>query len=723
MTVQKTAVAMAETIPQWRGGKYTTITFCVTEDCNLACKYCYMLGKNTKRRMSLETAKKIVDYVLTNPMDFYEDSVAWDFIGGEPLLEMELIDQISDYILAKSYSLNHPWFYSHNFTFSTNGTLYGDPLVRKYIGKHNGQCGFGLSVDGTKEKHDRARIYKDGRGSYDDVVKNVPLWLKEFPNASTKATFSSEDLPYLKDSIINLWDLGIRDVAANLIFENVWKEGDVELFESQLRELADYIIDNELWDVYRVSFFDALTGLPVGRSELYKSRCGAGHKMLAFDCEGNIYPCIRFLEMCFPDKDKIVIGNIETGINKDYLRAFAALDWISQSPEKCNDCSCGSNCGWCEAFNFQDSSNDTVFERTIHLCEMTKANARATDYLWQRYAEVTGYTSPRAIFKAAKSDSSVIRYVKILISDDITPHCSYMNTKESSEKMSKETLAEGLMYCHTNNLLPIFLGKMQHNLVKEKNVFYEIIDLDKENKNGCNLEDFNTDTIEILKPGYECNKGRVANYIIRKENTGQICHDLSKFFQVKSRINLFIEDLSTWSEADVESYKYALLETRHMIIEFWAAGKKVHLNVLNEMLNSKVHGDCGAGVSTVTLAPNGKFYICPGFYFANEYDDIGDLKNGIAESKLRLCQRKYSPQCRECEIKSCNRCLLTNKIKTREINIPNEIQCKMQIAACEASVAFRDDLIKRGLADGEMPAFKVPEYNDSLTWSIFEGRI
>ena len=48
---------------------------------------------------------------------------------------------------------------------------------------------------------------------YDYVLSNIPLYLKEFA-PSTKVTFSSEDLKYLKDSIINLWEMGITDVAA-----------------------------------------------------------------------------------------------------------------------------------------------------------------------------------------------------------------------------------------------------------------------------------------------------------------------------------------------------------------------------------------------------------------------------------------------------------------------------------------------------------------------------
>ena len=75
-----------------------TITFIVTKDCQLACKYCYLVGKNKNERMDFDTAKKAVDYIFSHPDLFTEDSVSFDFIGGEPCLEMKLIDQISDYI-------------------------------------------------------------------------------------------------------------------------------------------------------------------------------------------------------------------------------------------------------------------------------------------------------------------------------------------------------------------------------------------------------------------------------------------------------------------------------------------------------------------------------------------------------------------------------------------------------------------------------------------------
>lgn len=84
----------------WQGGMAKNITFIVTKDCQLACKYCYLVGKNEKERMSWETAKAAIDYILDREKEFPQESVVWDFIGGEPFLEIDLIDKICDYIVV-----------------------------------------------------------------------------------------------------------------------------------------------------------------------------------------------------------------------------------------------------------------------------------------------------------------------------------------------------------------------------------------------------------------------------------------------------------------------------------------------------------------------------------------------------------------------------------------------------------------------------------------------
>jgi uncharacterized protein len=366
----------------WEEGRAKTITFIVTKDCQLACKYCYLVGKNSDERMTFSMAKSIVDYVLSYP--FEENSVIWEFIGGEPFIEIKLIDQISDYIRYEMFRLNHKWFNSYRFSFSTNGINYHEPLVQTYISKNKSHLSIGITIDGTKRKHDLNRIYKGSeKGSYDDVVRNIPLWLSQFPEGSTKVTISREDIPYICESVLHLYSLGIHEVNINAVFEDVWKDGDDIVFEDQLIQLADSIIANHYYTKYKCSFFSESIGKPLDPLNDNQNWCGAGI-MLSADANGDFYPCTRFAQYSLRNKKAIKIGNVFDGIDENRLRPFLSLDRITQSSKECIDCNVASGCAWCQGENYDSAETPTIFQRSKAICKMHKARVRANNYFWNR---------------------------------------------------------------------------------------------------------------------------------------------------------------------------------------------------------------------------------------------------------------------------------------------------------------------------------------------------
>lgn len=370
----------------WQSGKAKSITFIVTKDCQLACKYCYLVGKNENERMSWQVAKSAIDYILSHEYEFTEKSVIWDFIGGEPFLEIDLIDRICDYLKTEMFRRNHHWFNSFRFSFSTNGINYDSPKVQNFISKNRSHLSIGITIDGTRTKHDLNRIWKgDGpeRGSYDDVVRNIPLWLKQFPNGSTKVTISSADIPYIKESVLHLYSLGIKEVNINVVFEDVWQEGDDERFEHQLIDLADAIIDGDLYTDYACSFFSESIGKPLDPIKDNNTWCGAG-KMLAIDAAGNFYPCNRFAAYSLRQKKPVITGNVKDGINQNLLRPFLALDRFSQSSQKCMECEIASGCAWCQGENYDAAETDTIYHRSTAICMMHKARVRANNYYWSK---------------------------------------------------------------------------------------------------------------------------------------------------------------------------------------------------------------------------------------------------------------------------------------------------------------------------------------------------
>lgn len=78
--------------------------------------------------------------------------------------------------------------------------------------------------------------------------------------------------------------------------------------------------------------------------------------------------------------------------------------------------------------------------------------------------------------------------------------------------------------------------------------------------------------------------------------------------------------------------------------------------------------NCFAGEKNITLAPDGKFYFCPAFYFGQNIDvDLEKAK------KLTLLSK--APICDHCDAYQCNRCIYKNYAGTGELNTPTKIQC------------------------------------------------
>ena len=391
----------------WESGKAKTITFIVTKDCQLACKYCYLVGKNNGERMSFDTAQKAIDYIFRERKLFNEPSVIFDFIGGEPFMEIDLIDKISDYIKEKLYAENHPWFNSYRFSFSTNGLMYNDERVQQYIQKNRKHISIGITIDGTQQKHDLQRVYVNGKGSYDDVVKNIPLWIEQFEEPATKVTVGSDDIPYIKESVLHLWSLGIPHININVVFENIWKEGDDILLEEQLMSLADEVIEKEYYKNYTCSFFSEHLGKPMDKTSQNQNWCGAG-KMLAVDAAGNFYPCTRFAGYSLREKKPAIIGNIHDGIDSNKLRPYLTLDRCTQSPQECIDCEVAEGCAWCQGENYDAAETPTIYQRATAICKMHKARVRANNYYWNKLFRKLELEGEREEFEKNRKETNVI---------------------------------------------------------------------------------------------------------------------------------------------------------------------------------------------------------------------------------------------------------------------------------------------------------------------------
>jgi len=119
------------------------------------------------------------------------DYVVLDFIGGEPLLEVTLIEQIIDYFILTTYLKKSIWFGKFRIMIQSNGVLVDKPDVQRFLKKYKNMLSLGITIDGTEVKHNLQRVFPNGSGSYSIVEKNYKLAVNQKFTDSTKVTFGS----------------------------------------------------------------------------------------------------------------------------------------------------------------------------------------------------------------------------------------------------------------------------------------------------------------------------------------------------------------------------------------------------------------------------------------------------------------------------------------------------------------------------------------------------
>lgn len=676
MLMTNNKVFMGSLPPSWESNKNIKyITFSVTDDCNLRCTYCYFTHKTCKNVMSIEIAKEAVDDILEESMYDSFDGVVWDFIGGEPTLEMDLISDISDYILYKMYVTNHKWLYKYRFMIGTNGLLYRSKKVQDYISKHYGNVYFAITIDGSKEKHDKSRKKPDGSGSYDDVRKIIPLWQKQFGGDTTKATFSHDDLPYLKDSIINLWEMGIKSVAANVVFENSWSTSDPQVFKEQLYALADYIIENDLWDKYSVRFFDPVVGTPYTEQQMRRNRCGTG-KMMAINTNGDYYPCVRFMPSAMNNNTFKKLGSTKERISSDRIRAFYALDTRNQSSAECLKCDIAGGCAWCSGLNYDESSIGTLYERQTFICEMHKANVEVNKYLWRKYELIKHKVSPYRYLKLT-TINSYNKFLYILGSNKLPSFCNYKVPANLDEvTMTNDLLIEAIDFCERNNMIPIFYGFKN---LPDDYYGYQIVPYN----NKWDIQPADNYLQQVLIDIDDINESFhlsettniILTYAASKTNKLQSCIELVKQKMRNVNINLIMNDMDINPKEFLIQYSELLKWMKDCIIGEWKKHNYLFVNILTNELFANNNRFCGAGWNSYTLSPDGNFYLCPGFYYTEPESKIGDITTGINNKYTRFCDMNRAPLCEKCSVRHCERCVYDNRYSTGELHIPSEFQC------------------------------------------------
>jgi sulfatase maturation enzyme AslB (radical SAM superfamily) len=268
--------------------KRFSVDICVTHSCNLNCIYCYQKHDATKR-ISFSVARKIIDWIFENVPSGI-DEVEIDFIGGEPLLEFELIRNISHYVINKKTSTPFILF------ATTNGTLLTKEM-KAWFTEHKEYFWLGLSLDGNKDTHDHNRS-----NSFNMI--DMDYFQENWPEQGVKMTLSEFSLHKLAENIKFIHEIGFSKVDGVNFFEGNFdwnKDAYIRLLVPQLSELVDFYLSNEQFKLNQM--LDKHIEYCEIKNKSVQKWCGIGSEKRFFDIDGTMYPCTFITPMTFSQKE------------------------------------------------------------------------------------------------------------------------------------------------------------------------------------------------------------------------------------------------------------------------------------------------------------------------------------------------------------------------------------------------------------------------------------
>ena len=308
------------------------LSLAIAQKCNLGCTYCYASQGDfggPAKNMSATTARQAVELLINGVSP--GERVHVTFLGGEPLANRSGLREATEH--AAIFAAERGVYIGYAIT--TNGTL-----LTEQDGEFFERHGFAVTVslDGLREEHDRQRPFKNGRGSFDQIIERVRplLAMQQKMQVSVRATISPDNLQ-LRANLDYFLDLGFHSVGFSPLLRSSNNLG--ELGPDDLAAMLEAMVEcgsefeRRLVSGQRYAFTNMVNGM----RELHKGThrpypCGAGAGYLGVSAEGQLAACHRFV-----GDQAGNMGDLVTGIDRKTQNTWLSERHVHrQSP--CNQC-------------------------------------------------------------------------------------------------------------------------------------------------------------------------------------------------------------------------------------------------------------------------------------------------------------------------------------------------------------------------------------------------
>lgn len=309
------------------------ITLCVSNDCNLRCKYCYAQGGNygmQRQLMTFETAERFIDFCVCH----FKSIKYILFFGGEPFLNYKIIEYVCESFQQKSLINAFPL---PKFAVVTNGTILNDRIlnvIKKYISLVT------ISIDGNKQINDLNRIYSNGKGTYDDISKFIKNVKQTSCEIKYEATFTEQHKHYgidkykIKESIESNFHI------KGTIVDEIQLQGNINTINEFEKISKDDMIKTN-FKCLPLEFWQVLEMIVSKSSATF---CPIYTQRFTVTTDGDIVPC----QMVIGKKNSVFSSIYDTDI-AEKMRGYITN---YKDNTRCRNCWCNKLCGGCTVSRF-----------------------------------------------------------------------------------------------------------------------------------------------------------------------------------------------------------------------------------------------------------------------------------------------------------------------------------------------------------------------------------
>lgn len=317
----------------------------------------------------------------------------------------------------------------------------------------------------------------------------------------------------------------------------------------------------------------------------------------------------------------------------------------------------------------------------------------------------------------------MMKYFTILLDDTSVSFCHADNPYTIRKLIPIDILNKGIKFAMKENLSIQFvypnydlppeyievINTIDHTDIKSAtySLSADIVIIDECKKIETYIQQANLDSTYVFR----CKKNELFNSEIQ----------FSEAVKILNRINIIVKDIESFSDLDIDNYNRFLNKVSLTVCDEFIKGHNPQINILTDRLFLDNPNHCNAGVESITLSPNGNFYICPAFYY-DEYIDkhlnlsVGNIDGGINIKNPQLFRVDHAPICRICDAYHCKRCVWLNKHLTHEVNTPSRQQCIIAHIERNAGRAIKNKIKVHNICN-------IPEINyldpfDYLTQNI-----